>query len=65
MEGMQVFVIKVEEVTINFADHEDVEEVSLASEVPGLKAHLGEEKRLWQQMDGKTITFIHLFNENW
>lgn len=65
MEGLHVFVIKVEEVTIDFSDHEEVEEESLDSEVPGLKAHMNEEMKLWQHMDGKTITFIHLLNENW
>lgn len=65
MEGLQVFVLKVEEATIDFADHENLEMGSQASEIPGKKSHLSAEHKLWHAMHGKTITFIHLFNENW
>lgn len=65
MEGLQVFVIKVEDVKIDFSHHSSLQLTREKSEVPGSKRHLNEENKIWSDLDGQTITFIHLFNENW
>ena len=62
-----MYVLKVEEVLIEDVDDEETinEKVLQRENRPGLKEHLKAENAMWRKLEGRSITFIHLFNENW